>query len=121
MKDLEVINALIKKAMKASLSLEELFEKWPEDFAENDFFESVFDDIESAVEHLPGDASGEVDWFSFQHSTEYRLLQYDLIILDYLNSEDLILTGLKELKNKIVSFRLSPDEIENEIEKMRIG
>jgi len=115
MKGIEIIMDLIAQAMSGSLSLNELYKRWPEVFAESEFFEGIYDDIESAVEHIPGNTDGTIDITCFRESKEYYSLKYDLLILKHLNEKDIMLKGLQELKQKIVSSHLNEEEIKKMI------
>ena len=79
----EQISSLIKKALEGRLSLNELYSTWPDTLEGDSFYERIYDHVESAVEHYPGDLiTGKPDTSKFLKSGEYERLKKDLKLLE---------------------------------------
>ncbi len=50
----KIVIDLFSKALKGELSIAEFNRKWPEFLEDDLFYEQLYDDLESAVEHMPG-------------------------------------------------------------------
>jgi len=50
----KAIKDLCERAQVGKLTLDELYDAWPPCADQDSFFSSVFEDIEDAVEHMPG-------------------------------------------------------------------
>ena len=80
---LDNIKNLIQKAMMGTLSRDEFYNFWSSDFDNDLFLNIVFNDIESAMEHIPGKLlSNGIDKDKWESSYQYKILQIDLIVLD---------------------------------------
>jgi len=96
MEAIKKVLELIKKSINCELSLNELYQGWPENLKGNKFYEIVYDDVESSVEHYPSQALNifgkENQNNYFKNSYECKALKVDLkiinIILQYKNIED---------------------------------
>lgn len=53
--DRRSIRRLIERALEGKLSLQDLYEEWPDDLERDALAQIIYDDIESAVEHFPLD------------------------------------------------------------------
>ncbi|MBL7790943.1 MAG: hypothetical protein JNK77_01370 [Saprospiraceae bacterium] len=115
---LHEINKLIVKALNGTLSLDELYTSWPEVLAGNELIESIYNNVESAVEHLPGIFSGEIDFIAFKETIEYKLLKCDLLIVKKLNTNPELITKLNDVRKKLVSSQINIYEIEVEIQRL---
>jgi hypothetical protein len=71
----EIIINIIDKVLLAKLELKSLYEQWPEDMAKNQFYESIFDDIERAVEHQSGNIfDNSINMERWVNSSDYKRL-----------------------------------------------
>jgi hypothetical protein len=77
------VTKLFSKAINGELSILELEQEWPESFEENSFFEELYDDLESAVEHMPGKSifSHDINIEKFKYSNEYKIIFIDYLLL----------------------------------------
>lgn len=77
------IASLLQLAIKGELKLEKLHEEYPEDLKSELFWASVWDDLETAVEHFPFKLfSGKPDSKSWNKSRELKNLKIDLALLE---------------------------------------
>lgn len=78
----KTIAELLESALEGRLSLEQLYNKWPEEVDGIDYYEKIFDQIENAVEHFPGKLiSGVSDYTKWHSSAEYIELKNTLEVL----------------------------------------
>jgi hypothetical protein len=91
------ILSIVQKAITAQLSLEELMTLWPEEAEDIEFYESIFVDVESSVEHF-------TDYNSFINSDDYSDLIIDEFILKLDKNIDFLNTARQKLLLKQVSF-----------------
>lgn len=78
----ELVNTivhLLDRAEKGLLQREEFYQLWPGgDRSVDPFLEQLFEDLESAVEHIPGSLlSGEVNLSQWRSSGDYRRIAAD--------------------------------------------
>ena len=88
---------LINNALDGELSLNDLYKLWPEELSKDKFYETIYNDVESVIEHYPGRLESY-----FMESHAYKALLVDkqllnLIVIDKLDSNRLL-----ELKNKLL-------------------
>ena len=73
---------LIDEALEGRVKLEEFHQRWPSDAGEPEFARRVFDDLEDAVEHFPGQfLTGQPDERSWRTSDARRRIAIDLAVL----------------------------------------
>lgn len=74
---------LCERARNGMLSLEELHSRWPRQGVGGEMWlQEVFDDVEDAVEHLPGSfVTGKVDYKTWHRSYEFLVLYLDCMLL----------------------------------------
>ena len=81
MKARQEVCELILKALEGRLGLEEFYSNWPKEL-EGGFWDDVYDNLESAIEHFPyGIFSRMPDYEVWHNSGEYRNLLSDLNII----------------------------------------
>ena len=109
--------ALINKALKGTLELTELYDNWPEELSGIDFFENVYDDIESAVEHLPGNIlTGKPDLDKFSRTKYYYNLLIDFELLKQLSDFNI----MNSIRNDLVSKKTPIKKISNTVYNKKI-
>ena len=77
----EILGIIEMVLFKREISLNELYFLWPESLSDDEFFENIYDDIESAVEHLSFLPLKELSKSQFRNSVVYRILVIDYKIL----------------------------------------
>lgn len=103
----EQILLIIQRALKAELTLIELYSIWPDEVTNDSFYESIYNDVESAVEHTPFFLwSNGVDFDSYRSSYDYYLLLVDEFLLQTKYSNDI----LAKVKEKLSSKRINHSE-----------
>jgi hypothetical protein len=91
------ILSIVQKAINAQLSLEDLMKLWPEELDDIDFYESIFLDVESSVEHF-------TNYNSFISSENYSNLIIDAFVLKLDKNIDFLNTARQKLLLEQVSF-----------------
>jgi len=109
----------IEKAINGNLELDELNKGWPEETEGIPFYEAVFEDIESAVEHFPSSLFGNpID--RFKSEDEYRCLQISkLLISDADLSIDEKYKALIELRKNAISSE--PEKIKEKLNDFKLN
>ena len=104
--EIKKVLGLIDKALQGKLSLDEFYQSWPKVLEENLFYNTVYDDTESAAEHYPSKVHGlygqqdPADYF--RNSYEYKVLLADRKILNLLLSENPSAIDLTEMRDKLL-------------------
>ena len=76
------VAALCELALKAELSLDAFFERWPSGATDDVFLEQVFEDLEEGVEHAPFHFfSATLNERAWRESIEYVRLRVDIALL----------------------------------------
>lgn len=97
---------LINKSLAGELPLDQLYVLWPEELAHDKFFDTIYKDVESVVEHYPAKVtsifgSEDPDKY-FKRSFEYRVLLSDKELIQQIINENLELNSdlllLKRIK-----------------------
>ena len=88
---------LINKSLEGKLSFEELYQLCPEVLAEDRFYEIIYNDIESVVEHFPGKFD-----IHFIESIDYKTLLIDQKLLNLIIEERPDSNDLLELRMKLL-------------------
>lgn len=119
----QVVDHLLDRAEKGLLQREEFYQLWPGDEKSSDpFLEQLFEDLESAIEHLPGSLlSGKVNLSRWRSSSDYRHIVADRQVLSKLGVESSVV--LLEKRRRLLSAGLLPREPRNEgfeISKWRV-
>lgn len=80
---LNIIATLLDRAAKGVLLRDEFYSSWPLEETESDpFLVQVFDDIESAVEHIPSSfLTGKINFPEWRRSEDYRCIVADSHVL----------------------------------------
>lgn len=110
----QVVDHLLDRAEKGLLQREEFYQLWPGDEKSSDpFLEQLFEDLESAIEHLPGSLlSGKVNLSRWRSSSDYRHIVADRQVLSKLGVESSVV--LLEKRRRLLSAGLLPREPRNE-------
>ena len=99
MKEKKIILDIIEKVLNGELSsLNELYHLWPETVSNNEFYEGVYDDTESVIEHnvIKNKNPKVIDEKLFLKSIDFRNLIIDYKILKL----DIEINLMKNLRNK---------------------
>lgn len=96
------VKQIIDKALAASLTLDDIYRVWDEDWGKlNSFYDIVFEDLIDAIEHSPGKwFSDEIDYDKWLLSEAYRILMIYLDLLNYID-ELSVLQLMKRRRDQI--------------------
>lgn len=97
MKTLKTVLELINRSLEGELSLDELYELWPEELTKDEFYETIYNDVESVVEHYPGKL---VTYF--KESRDYKALLADKKLINLIIEENPDSGELLELRKKLL-------------------
>lgn len=108
MKDVRIVVEIIEKVLFGKMSsLNELYSAWPEMMENDTLFESIYDDIESVVEHysIPQNKVNVINEKLFDKSMDYRKLVVDYVLLKF-NLDPVLTNRLRNefLKKTDLSF-----------------
>ena len=112
----ELIKQIIEDALKGNITLETFFEKWPENAIGNNFYDLIYLNLESSIEHFPGYLfSNKPDIEEWHQMDEYLFLNIDkaLLNLKITNSDILI-----ELREKLISKMPSVGVIQSVLKEL---
>lgn len=101
MTEFEIFESLIKLALKGQLNMDDFNDKWPVEDESIDFFNILYNDIESAIEHYPVSLIKMKElkerWLN---SREYHVLNVDLELLQNgLEEQDFIVARKKMISS----------------------
>ncbi len=111
----DIIKNFCEKAMEGSLGFDEFYNQWPKQANSVNFFHSIYEDIEDAIQHYPIKLiSGEPNIELWYKSDTYLKLYLDASLLKLNESnEKLETTRARIIKEKF--FNLSKQIIDNTI------
>jgi hypothetical protein len=88
----EIIQSLCKSALAGELKLEQFYDSWPEAASAHPFLKQIYEDVEDAVEHLPGAwRSGRMLVDEWRRSSMYLTIYLDSVLLQYEKKADELL------------------------------
>ena len=94
----DIIKVIINKAIEGNLSFKELMDLWPEELEDDVYFNEVYENIESSIEHYTGflfSRKPNYDaWFGME---EYYLLKVDMSLISLNIDSEKILRVRNEL------------------------
>jgi len=102
--------------------LDELYSNWPNQLEEkHQFFDEIFEDILSCVEHDPG----KDNRIKFKKSIEYVRLKANFLLIETIESNDFDFEKLLQIDrkvhrsiiHKILDQNINKDELVNELKK----
>ncbi|TLY22774.1 MAG: hypothetical protein E6K68_02065 [Nitrospirae bacterium] len=77
------------KAIQGKLTLNELYQQWPNELQKSKLASGIYEDIEEGVQHFPGKLfSGKPDYETWKSSEMYAKLYLDKKLLASDGSED---------------------------------
>ncbi len=103
--------AILEKAIEGKLDLKEFYDIWPSELNDNSFYDSVYENLESGIEHFPGNVFSMKPNYEVWHKMEeYYLLNVDkaLITLEIDDTELLLY-----LREKIIQLKPSIGSIQD--------
>lgn len=105
-------------AIEGKLKLADFYKKWPKCLKHSLFYSLIFEDLENAIEHMPG------KWFSNKPNYKlwYQMDEYYLLIVDrYLIKLDIEDEDfLYSLRNIIIMKKISINDLCNNIDLTKI-
>ena len=106
MEAIKTVLELIDKSLKGELSLDELRETWPEKLEDDKFYETIYDDVETAVERYPSIVLGffrkEDPVEYFKNSYGYKALLTDHKLINLIVAENPDTSDLLEMRSKLL-------------------
>ncbi len=113
---INLIRNILIQALNGNLYLPVFYDVWPNEVNNNPWFETIYEDLEEAIQHTPGFFIKKgVDYNTWCKSYEYHVLIIDYLLLKYSDKEEKILL---QCKKHVVSTPLtSKERIEEEINR----
>lgn len=100
----KILASLLDRAEKGLLQREEFYQLWPDERSSDPFLEQIFEDLENAIEHMPGSLlSGEVNLSQWRSSGDYRRIVADRQVVTMLNAKSSAV--LLEKRRRLLSAR----------------
>lgn len=108
------VELLIQLAIDGNLSLEKLYNEYPDNLKLEPFWSDIWADLEEAVEHFPFKLfSGKKDYETWKNSREFKKLKIDLALIRL----SLVDIKISKLRAKIIRLTesLHSEEVDKKI------
>ena len=76
------LELLCLRVLEGAISREDFYREWPCDREKGSFWESLYNDLEDAIQHTPGTwFAGKVDLSQWKQCWEYFVVYLDLLLV----------------------------------------